>query len=398
MLQSVLNMGDRYQFQCRNYRHRNRVAAELCTVVQKYRSLTVKQEVFVFSDGRPMELVNLSGTIPVSYRNATYHIPVCIWLMDTHPENAPVCFVKPTPKMKINISHHVDHAGKIYAPYLHDWSASNSDLMTLVEVLCLLFGEHPPLYQVSGKAAAQTPAPTNMPPYPTQSSSFFMPMAGGTGSNPPYPIQPAPHFPVANTGNPPYPIRPQQTTPYPPYPVPASTQSPSATGTITEQHIHISLVSAAEDKVRRHLMEFMGQAKAEIDTLDKIQHELNQGKARLTHLTTTLESEQTEWEKILTTLQDKDSELDAALVNLSNQGELDVDEAVVTTAPLYKQLLKAFAEEAATEDAIYYLGEGLRRGVIDLDVFLKHVRSLSRKQFTLRAIMHKCRNKAGLAC
>lgn len=35
------------------------------------------------------------------------------------------------------------------------------------------------------------------------------------------------------------------------------------------------------------------------------------------------------------------------------------------------RLLNAFAEENAIEDAIYYLGEALRRQVIDLDVFLK---------------------------
>jgi ESCRT-I complex subunit TSG101 len=60
------------------------------------------------------------------------------------------------------------------------------------------------------------------------------------------------------------------------------------------------------------------------------------------------------------------------------------------------RLLNAYAEEAATEDAIYYLGEGLRRGVIELDVFLKNVRSLSRKQFMLRALMERCRQQAGL--
>ena len=66
------------------------------------------------------------------------------------------------------------------------------------------------------------------------------------------------------------------------------------------------------------------------------------------------------------------------------------------TAPLYKQLINAFAEESATEDAIYFLGEALRRGVIDCEVFLKHVRNLSRKQFMLRATMQKCRQVAGL--
>lgn len=64
---------------------------------------------------------------------------------------------------------------------------------------------------------------------------------------------------------------------------------------------------------------------------------------------------------------------------------------------LFFRLLNAYADEAAIEDAIYYLGEGLRGGVIDLDTFLKHVRTLSRKQFILRATMQKCRQKAGLA-
>jgi len=35
------------------------------------------------------------------------------------------------------------------------------------------------------------------------------------------------------------------------------------------------------------------------------------------------------------------------------------------------RLLNAFAEEQATEDAVYYMGEALRKGVVELDVFLK---------------------------
>lgn len=61
------------------------------------------------------------------------------------------------------------------------------------------------------------------------------------------------------------------------------------------------------------------------------------------------------------------------------------------------RLINAYAEEAAIDDAIYYIGEALRNGVLDLEVFLKHVRQLSRKQFMLRALMQKCRQKAGLA-
>lgn len=51
----------------------------------------------------------------------TYHIPICIFLMDTHPYNAPLAYVRPTPDMQIKVSMYVDHNGKIYLPYLHDW-------------------------------------------------------------------------------------------------------------------------------------------------------------------------------------------------------------------------------------------------------------------------------------
>jgi len=109
------------------------------------------------------------------------------------------------------------------------------------------------------------------------------------------------------------------------------------TGTITEEHIRASLLSAVEDKVRRTLREQISAWKAELDTLEKIHLELDQGKNRLSLLTKRLESEQTEWEKVLSTLKDKDAELDVALAKAKNQGEIDVDEAVVTTAPLYNQ-------------------------------------------------------------
>lgn len=57
---------------------------------------------------------------------------------------------------------------------------------------------------------------------------------------------------------------------------------------------------------------------------------------------------------------------------MENQSENnDIDDVIVPTAPLYKQILNLYAEENAIEDTIFYLGEALRRGVIDLEVFLK---------------------------
>ncbi|XP_069688341.1 tumor susceptibility gene 101 protein isoform X3 [Periplaneta americana] len=338
-----------------------------------------------------------------------YNIPICIWLMDTHPNNAPMCYVKPTPDMHIKVSIFVDHNGKIYLPYLHDWVPNSSDLLGLIQVMIVTFGEQPPVY--AKQRADNTPYPTAhsympMPgassgpsstqpylPYPATSS--YQP---STSTQYPYPPYHSPMYP--NSWGYPYPP-PVPTQGYPPQTSPpsssAATSASSATGTITEEHIRASLLSAVEDKLRRRLREQFSQTQAELETLGRTQQELVQGKNKLDDILARLEKEQVELDKNITILKDKEQELEKAIERLSEQQPLDVDEAVTTTAPLYKQLLNAFAEEAATEDAIYYMGEALRRGVIDLDVFLKQVRSLSRKQFMLRALMHKCRQKAGLA-
>ena len=82
------------------------------------------------------------------YRGQNYNIPVSLYLLDTHPYHAPLCYVKPTPDMQVikgekgsheksierrlvqvKVSKHVDAAGKIYLPYLHEWAHPASDLV-----------------------------------------------------------------------------------------------------------------------------------------------------------------------------------------------------------------------------------------------------------------------------
>ena len=74
--------------------------------------------------------------------------------MDTHPQNAPICYVNPTPDMHIKVSMYVDHNGKIYLPYLHDWQPTgSSDLLGLIQVMIVTFGEFPPVYSKPKEAA-----------------------------------------------------------------------------------------------------------------------------------------------------------------------------------------------------------------------------------------------------
>ena len=167
-------------------------------------------------------------------------------------------------------------------------------------------------------------------------------------------------------------------------------------GTITADHIRISILSAVEDKVKRRLREDISQSQAEVDSLRKVQEELNQGNSKLTSILQRVKSEESELSNNIRVLEMKQNEMSGLVDKIQDGDEINCDEAVIASNPLYKQLMNAFAEESATEDAIYFLGEALRKGTIDVDVFLKQVRDVSRKQFMLRATMMKCREKAGL--
>lgn len=390
------------------YKNPDKAKREISSLNQTYRGLQARVENFVFNDGNQKQLVCLGGTIPVPYKGNVYNIPIAIWMMETHPTSAPMVFVRPTHDMQIRVSKHVDHTGKVYLPYLHAWSPNESDLYGLVQVMIIIFGEQPPVYAVQRQEAAASSLP-----YPTQPSGYpSYPTPSSSGYPTPYPaVQPYPSsagattsgyppYPSAGSGYPPYPVSASgagsNTSGYPTYP-PAHQPVLQSTGSISEDHIRASLLSAVEDKVRRRLNEIFSQGQAELETLKKTENELRVGHQKLEELGRRLDQEQSEIERSISSLRERTGELEEALAKVKTQDEnFDVDEAVVTTAPIYKQLLNTYAEEAATEDAIYYLCEGLRRGVVNLDVFLKNVRTISRKQFMLRALMERCRVQAGL--
>lgn len=449
-------------FTSSKYKYPDIAKPDVLRAFQNFKDLRPTLETFVFNDGNKKELVSLDGTIPVKYKGNIYNIPICIWLLDTHPYNAPIVYVKPTSTMQIKPGRYVDPNGKINLPYLLNWRFPQSDLNGLLYVLTIQFGEEPPVFSKvsSTRHPTQQPTPTNAytpdqsetswsgstatnqglghPPYPTGQSPFMpMPSPATSGSMTPYTSQypssqtttgytnsssaypgqmnyQTPYSYPTPTGYPLYPGYPRLYPPYTTIPSSSSssstpsfgtnsttsgshhTQTVSGTSTVTEEHIKVSLLSAVEETLKRRLKETFAQAQAEMDTLYKTQNDLQKGRECLERMVKSLEQEKDEVEKNISILKEKNAELKEALNRMENQGELKIDDAVVTTAPLYRQLLNAFAEEQALEDAIYYLGEALRRNVIDIDIFLKQVRELSWRQFMLRAIIQKCREKAGL--
>ncbi|KAA0723607.1 Tumor susceptibility gene 101 protein ESCRT-I complex subunit TSG101 [Triplophysa tibetana] len=377
------------------YKYRDLTVRDVTNVTSQYKDLKPVMDNYVFNDGSNKELLSLTGTVPVSYRGNVYNIPVCMWLLDTYPYNPPICFVKPTSAMMIKTGKHVDANGKIYLPYLHEWKPPQSDLLGLIQVIVVVFGEEPPVFS---RPSTQSPFPA-FPAFPAAGppNNFYMPNTPGLP------------FAQSQTSNPggfqgyPYPAAvsgyPATSVPSPYTPVSTfTTVGSSRDATIGEDTIRVSLVSAVSDKLRWRMKEEMDRAQAELDALKRTEEDLKKGHQKLEDMVTKLDLEMADVDKNIDLLKCKDEEMTAALEKMENQSEdNDIDDVISPTAPLYKQILNLYAEENAIEDTIFYLGEALRRNVIDLDVFLKHVRLLSRKQFQLRALMQKARKIAGFS-
>jgi len=132
-----------------NYKFRDMTKRDVQNALGQFKDLQPLSEFYVFPTGQTSELLTLSGTIPVSFKSGKYNIPIQIYLMHSHPYNAPICYVRPTSDMSINVSSTVDASGRISLPELQDWRFPTCELYLLINILIINFSENTPLYSKS---------------------------------------------------------------------------------------------------------------------------------------------------------------------------------------------------------------------------------------------------------
>ncbi|CAD5221840.1 unnamed protein product [Bursaphelenchus okinawaensis] len=389
------------------FKFSDRAVSDLTKVCQNFKDLYPRKASHKFPDGIERTVFSLDGTIPISYKSNTYHIPIAMFFLDNHPYAGPYCYVRPTETMMIKASKYVDNEGRVYLPYLTEWRYPNYDTVGLIQVMIIAFQEKCPVY-AKGSQPAPLPQPAAIPPYPTQ-SPVQMPQPT------PYPQigLSSPGYPSSNPGyptsTPPYPQAYQPA--YQPF-VPdihqsgssqslASQNSNNFYNTIQPNHIRDSLTSAVETKLKERLKEMMGTPYAELQSIEVNTQELKNGNQKLRDMLDQMEKEQRRLKDIKAIYEDKKQELTKALESVRASGsnksvEDTVDEAIDAATPLHKQILQCYVEDCAIDDTIYALGQALKKGTITLPVYLKCVRQLSRKQFKKRATLHKARQAAGL--
>jgi ESCRT-I complex subunit TSG101 len=107
-----------WQVCCQTIQHSLREQTYSVRALAAVRMLTYK----AFENGSSNLFLLLSGTVPVLFRGVTYNFPIACWVLYGYPREAPLVFVKPGPDMMIRMSQHVANDGRIYHPYLSQWS------------------------------------------------------------------------------------------------------------------------------------------------------------------------------------------------------------------------------------------------------------------------------------
>lgn len=383
--------------------------------LREFRDLVPGYENFMYPDGKRKPAFKLKGTIPVHYKGSVYNIPISVYLWDTHPYYAPICYVNPTSTMVIKESENVNKQGRVFLPYLNEWRFPGYDLNGLIQVMAMVFQERCPLFAkpIGGiTTSASSTTSTSQPSAIQHPSPYPSVYSGQSAGMPPYPIHnPTPYpsqtpypgaagyngysaYPTAGNAYNPYANLPQADRPTPP-PIPPPPACSS--DTVQPEHIRASVLSAMEDKLKMKLRDKIGTSQAELSSIRQTQMELRSGQQKLKQITDELESQQKQLENFIFVYQDKKCEFERAFSECGVSGEqANIDEAIDTGTPLHKQLLDNYAKDLACDDAIYVLGQALKHSTITLPEYLKQIRNVSRKQFIYRTTMQKCRKIGNL--
>ncbi|KAJ9097142.1 hypothetical protein QFC21_004811 [Naganishia friedmannii] len=94
---------------------------EVLDALAQYPTLQVKTDAYTYDSGQTHLLLQLHGTIPISYRSAIYHIPLGIFFPVEYPRRAPMVYVQPTREMAVRRSDEVEPGGRVVGGLVGEW-------------------------------------------------------------------------------------------------------------------------------------------------------------------------------------------------------------------------------------------------------------------------------------
>ncbi|KAL3810168.1 hypothetical protein ACHAXA_007055 [Cyclostephanos tholiformis] len=317
-----------------------------------------RAEPLILNDGSSSNVLMLQGTLPMTYRGADYHIPIDLYVPPLYPARPPIIYVRPVPSMTINVNHsNVGQDGMVYMPYLHNWNADTHDLTELAACLSSIFGDDPPCYH--RKAVTVDPTPPPPPPYP----------------------QP--------TGRP-------VNIPPPPYINPE----------INDARKRAEAISAATSEVRLAMKSLCDSTREDLRVELRDQKRLEAGKRRIDELLKEGEKQKAKLiaenvelaestrtlEQWLAAVKEEQQQRQGQRYDDGDEGGVMTDLIAIPADTRSAQMLALSAESAAIDDCIYYLDMALVHRRLSLEVFLREVRRLTKRQSLAKAHLMMIKN------
>ena len=168
--------------------------------------MSPRTEVYTYENGGSALLLTASGTLPVDFRGATYRFPIKLWIPQAYPQESPIVYVIPGRDMLVRPGQHVGVEGRVYHPYLRDWSGmwDRANIADFLGYLQQAFTREPPLVskaqqqqlqrpvgqQQQHQAANGGPAPPQLPPKQRPGHDIPVEMSS-TSTPPPRPPKPS---------------------------------------------------------------------------------------------------------------------------------------------------------------------------------------------------------------
>ena len=388
------------------YRDPARVNRDASTVLKSSIGSNLQPIVTLYaneSTGDTSTVLDLQGTIAIHYRGQTYQLLMDIYIIEQYPIKPPVCYVRLVPNMYIKENHkHVQSdTGRVYIPYLSEWSASTHNLIELIVAISSIFSNDPPVFS--------RPPPPAPPPQPRQQSPPPPPIRASSGY----------YNPTLSTG----------TTNHLSTTATAYNSAPnSGNWRVQQQQLEAALAMETEETnraleaVRRsELEDTERQTAIQVYEATQLQHLKNTLNAKIQtycreqrtnvqqHIMedysdsttlndgTAIQKQIQEYQTIQNTLQhqlrmvdQKTDEIQQWLqdaTNTTTNASTDhhepkcMDDIVTTSNPIQEMMIEYEAEHSTISDTLYFLDKALYEQTISMDVHLKHVRTLAKQQF-----------------
>jgi ESCRT-I complex subunit TSG101 len=141
------------------YQDPQRAYSDVARTLSVFPSLSPRTEVYTYENGGSALLLTVSGTLPVDFRGATYRFPIKTWVPQAYPQESPMVYVTPGRDMLVRPGQHVGVEGRVYHPYLRDWTSiwDRANMADFLAHLQQAFAREPPLVSKAQQQQLQRP-------------------------------------------------------------------------------------------------------------------------------------------------------------------------------------------------------------------------------------------------